>query len=55
MRKLDIANNKRYMGQIWQGYRLYINDQGYQAYQVHQDKGNVKDISDVKDFKEGTL
>ena len=56
MRNLYIANNRGYMGQIWQGYRLYIKDvRLIKEFRYIGNNVNSKDISDVKDFKEGNL
>ena len=53
MRQLDIANNKGYMGQIWQGYSFYIKDNRHlKEFRYIGNKVNIKDISNVKDFKE---
>ena len=56
MRQLVIANNTGYMGQIWQGYSLYIKDNRHlKEFWYIGNKVNIKDISDVKDFKDGNL
>ena len=44
------------MGQIWQGYSLYIKDNRHlKEFWYIGNKVNIKDISDVKDFKDGNL